>query len=867
MPRVNVWMRVWVLLLVSAFAQSAMALCTSSGNADWQDNVWIASTPDTTGSCNGNNVGPSAGSNVVIAAGSQIKVDSNTAVVADVTINAGGTLKGKNNKTLSLAGNLTNNGGTFKASNGTVALVGATSQTISGTFAFANLTLNNPAGVTISGNVTVNGTFNPGTTPITVPAGSSLTVGGVVYNGPCSGTYGAGYCTAPTVTSITAASPNPATPASPVSWTVVFSTNVTGVTASNFALVQAGGVTGATITSVTGAGTTWTVNADTGTGTGTLGLNMINATGVSPALTNLPFIKGDVYTVAVVPPGTQPFDAVEVGGAIGSPIRTKIAGQAFNLDVLAVKNGAIDTGYKRTVTVDLIAGAALCGPTTPALAGVTVTPVPYQYDKAIDQGRHTFSFTSPDAYPNVRVRVQDDKGKIGCSYDNFAIRPSSLANLTVSDTDWTTAGARVLNNTSVTGPGCSAVNTPPGCTGTIHKAGQPFTVSATAVNAAAATTTNYVGTPAALLTACAGTACAAAFGTFSVGTAAAAGVINSSTATYSEVGSFALQLQDQTFANVDAADSTTAERYFASAVINVGRFVPDHFDTLVTAPLTCTGLTFPPPATVCPGNGLVYSGQPFTVNVYARNAAGGTTANYDSTSGLSKLVTLSAWDAPGSTTTQNPGGGAMTNNAVAATAFGAGIAITTTPAYSFNATPTTPTDIYLRALDADGVTSLRVPAIEGGVKVASGRIKISNTYGSELLQLSVAMTAQYWKDATSGWVTSSTDNSSSFVVATPPVASAVTFAAPPPPVISALGSVSVVGSPKTVTLVGGAGGFSLAAPGAGISGSVDMSIPAPGAGCSVAPVPLGCYLPSNSARATFGVYKGRKEFIYLRENY
>jgi hypothetical protein len=27
------------------------------------------------------------------------------------------------------------------------------------------------------------------------------------------------------------------------------------------------------------------------------------------------------------------------------------------------------------------------------------------------------------------------------------------------------------------------------------------------------------------------------------------------------------------------------------------------------------------------------------------------------------------------------------------------------------------------------------------------------------------------------------------------------------------------------------------------------------------------YLPSNPARATFGAYKGAKEFIYLRENY
>ncbi|MCR4303396.1 MAG: hypothetical protein NUV63_04090, partial [Gallionella sp.] len=71
------------------------------------------------------------------------------------------------------------------------------------------------------------------------------------------------------VSSINRASTNPTEPATAVSWTVVFTASVSGVDASDFALVQGGGVTGATITSVTGSGTTWTVTANTGTGTGT----------------------------------------------------------------------------------------------------------------------------------------------------------------------------------------------------------------------------------------------------------------------------------------------------------------------------------------------------------------------------------------------------------------------------------------------------------------------------------------------------------------------------------------------------------------------------------------------------------------------
>lgn len=81
----------------------------------------------------------------------------------------------------------------------------------------------------------------------------------------------------PAVTSINTASNNPTSANTVVSWTVVFSTSVTGVDISDFALIQAGGTTGASITSVTGGGTTYTVTANTGTGIlGTLKLNLID---------------------------------------------------------------------------------------------------------------------------------------------------------------------------------------------------------------------------------------------------------------------------------------------------------------------------------------------------------------------------------------------------------------------------------------------------------------------------------------------------------------------------------------------------------------------------------------------------------------
>jgi len=78
------------------------------------------------------------------------------------------------------------------------------------------------------------------------------------------------------VTSINRASTNPTAPATAIAWTVVFNRSVTGVDVTDFVLVTTGGISGAAITSVTGAGTTWTVNATTGMYGGTIGLNLVD---------------------------------------------------------------------------------------------------------------------------------------------------------------------------------------------------------------------------------------------------------------------------------------------------------------------------------------------------------------------------------------------------------------------------------------------------------------------------------------------------------------------------------------------------------------------------------------------------------------
>ncbi|SEL60939.1 gliding motility-associated C-terminal domain-containing protein [Chitinophaga rupis] len=87
-----------------------------------------------------------------------------------------------------------------------------------------------------------------------------------------------------------------------VQFTVTFSGSATGVTTSAFTLTTTG-LTGASITSVSGSGTTYTVTVNTGTGDGTLRLD-VNGTGISPTVSPAPFITGQVYTIDKTAPTT-----------------------------------------------------------------------------------------------------------------------------------------------------------------------------------------------------------------------------------------------------------------------------------------------------------------------------------------------------------------------------------------------------------------------------------------------------------------------------------------------------------------------------------------------------------------------------------
>ncbi len=218
-------------------------------------------------------------------------------------------------------------------------------------------------GLAISGTDEVRATIGPSGDRLTTASRWDSYVGQLITLRP--GT---------SVVSITRNDPSP-TAAASVSWTVAFSDAVAGVSAANFALAASGLGGAPAITAVSGSGTTWTVTASTGTGSGTLGLNMSNATGVTPTLSGLPF-TGEVYDIqqlavssmvlASFDPTTantavewtvtfnaaasgvdvSDFVLVEAGGATGSSI-TGVAGSGTTWTVTA------DTGTSTSGTLGL----------------------------------------------------------------------------------------------------------------------------------------------------------------------------------------------------------------------------------------------------------------------------------------------------------------------------------------------------------------------------------------------------------------------------------------------------------------------------------------------------------------------------------
>jgi MSHA biogenesis protein MshQ len=487
---------------------------------------------------------------------------------------------------------------------------------------------------------------------------------------------------------------------------------------------------------------------------------------------------------------------------------------ACNLTIGAFNTGktALQTSFTGPVKVEIVdASSGVCAAfpliatvlasLTLSATGETVVTLP-AVANAFATARLRISFPASGAATSQN-----------CSSDNFSIRPSSFAAVSAQDATPSTAGStNTLNNKVL-------ANATP-----VHKTGRPFSLNATAVNASGTTTSNYAGSPSVVLAQCGGgnAACIATPGTLTLGGSFVSGVLASNTATYNDVGAFSMTLQDTAFAAVDAADSTTAERTISSPAQDVGRFVPDHFTTAVTTQGCAT---------------FTYSGQPVTLfNVTAKSATGTTLTNYASSS-VAQTVTLSDVNAVT---------GSFASTTIATSTFSAGVS-SSAPTFTFTAKATVPTSTKLRATDSDGVSSstgadgTTATATEGTSSIRSGRIRLANAYGSELLALPINTTFEVYQST--GWATG-TDTCSTLAPSHFSFNFPVDTKNQLAPCETAL---SVAG--LKCTAIGGSGGAETPA------NMPWLRFDWTGSGTETNP----------TAHALFGVYKSR--VIYRRENY
>ncbi|MEO7107197.1 MAG: DUF6701 domain-containing protein, partial [Rhodoferax sp.] len=565
------------------------------------------------------------------------------------------------------------------------------------------------------------------------------------------------------------------------------------------------------------------------------------------------------------------FNCIESGAdPLTGHLYTKLAGTAFQFDVVALKdtngNGtadAVDTAYAsgldKSLTVELVdgTGATTCSARTAISPAVSQSLIFTKANQPTEQGRKsTAPMTVSNAYTNLRCRVTDANqapSVVSCSTDNFSVRPSA---------------ATLVTSAIAIAP--TSTNTP------IIKAGANFSLQATTsvgnnyagslaldTSKLTAQTTTQASTPAA------GGNVGALTPTALVGNAAA---VN---ATYSEVGYVYLDpgaFRDDSFTAVDSGNgdcvtSTGSDANLSDVVngsgqygcsignktkVSLGRFIPDHFDTVV--------------AQGCVAGSFTYSAQPFIVTVTARNAASAVTQNYAG-SFFAKATTISNAGVLANLTV-NP------INPLAANTFVSGIGLPNVT-YTFPSPTTNPLAITLRAVDSDLVSSLGFEGVASIANIRSGRVQFPNAYGSEFLALKIPVTVQYWSN---GWQPNAVDSCTT-IAATQFAWTFPAGAAPRPNNLMACKSIATLsGSSPNYWL-------NLSAPGTGNAGWADLTLnlaaAAAGNACiSASPTAATTantpWLQFNwtgttgnpKARATFGTFGNRTNpTIYRRENY
>jgi MSHA biogenesis protein MshQ len=422
------------------------------------------------------------------------------------------------------------------------------------------------------------------------------------------------------------------------------------------------------------------------------------------------------------------------------------------------------------------------------------------------------------------------------------------------------------------------------------QAGQPFAATVTASNFLGAVTPNYgreIAPPGVTLSAnlvapAGGNAAAlnnaSAFGSFS------AGVATGTTFNWPEVGIITL--------TPGVADYLGSGAVAGTASGNVGRFIPNAFNPALNTPLFGTGC----PNAVAPF-GFSYLGQPLTytvppvLTVTALSATGSTARNY--TGAFLKLTNSTL---TGRTYTPTPVSPALDSSGLPSTAadpaivdLGSGQATLTfstgTGLLFTRGVAVAPFSakiaLSINVIDSDGVAAPNPVSFGSATGISFsasalqyyGRLALRDAVGSELLDLPMALTTQYYLSTTQGFTTNTNDNCT---LAPKPIAlsnfrlpltsgkTCVRDSGSP----GASGAGCAVAAPVATafTAPASSGNFNLvfAAPGSGFNGAMTVRATAPAwlqyawtGGGNLDPTGIGA----------FGVFSGQASRVYQREVY
>jgi MSHA biogenesis protein MshQ len=464
----------------------------------------------------------------------------------------------------------------------------------------------------------------------------------------------------------------------------------------------------------------------------------------------------------------------------------------------------------------------------------------------------------------------------------FVVQPSDFS---LTNIQCTTYGAGTCS-TLLTAPGNN-----PGATTAADRAfiqaGQPFSATVTARNVAGAATPNYgreiappgVTLSASLVAPVGGNAAtlnnASAFGSFS------AGVATGTTFNWPEVGIITLTPGVANYLGSGAVTGTVSG--------NIGRFIANAFAAGLNTPVFGTG---------CAAGGYSYLGQPLSytvppvLTVTALSAAGSTTRNY-----TGAFLKLTNGTLNGRTYTPTPASPALDSSGLPSTAadpaiadlgtgqaaltFGTGTGLLFTRGAAV-APFSAKIALSINVIDSDGVAAPNPVSFGSATGISFstnamqyyGRLALRDAVGSELLDLPMALTTQYYLNTTQGFTTNTTDNCTTLAAPSialskfllnltsacvrdsgKPGASGVgcPVAAPPPAI------------PYNGTAVSGNFNLVFAAPGSGFNGTMTVIGTAPAWLQYVWNSASGNTNPAGIA--AFGVFSGQASRVYQREVY